>query len=414
MENKSVPIEGSGKMSQRVLVLSHMYPNPVNPMAGIFVHNQSKALQQAGTEVRVVAPMPDFPLYPKWAGYREMEKETVMDGIPVRYVPTFMFPGGLFFSRYGSWYIQSLKKVLYDIKKETPYDLIHCHTIFPDGYAGAFLKEEFGVPVVSTIHGSDIMLYPKRSQAIYDRTLEALERNDHVITVSERLRQEALNMHPGLSATTIYNGFDPERFAPMDKGEARRALGLSEEGQLLLFIGNLLPVKGVHFLLKAFAEVAKEAKDLNLILIGDGPLKENLRNQASELNIQDRVSFLGRKPYSEIPRWIAARDVVTLTSKSEGLPSVLLETMGCGRAMVATDVGGIKEILKDGETGLLAEPENPSHIAACYRKLFVENPAMIQEMGDRAFVASRELTWERNAQKVQECYQQVAVQRASL
>lgn len=400
-------------MNQKVLVLSHMYPNPVNPMSGIFVHNQTKALKKIGAEVRVVVPTPCFPIYPKWEGYRKMEKETIMDGILVKYVPTLMFPGGFFFSHYGKWYIQSLAKVLYDIKKEFPFNIIHCHTIFPDGFAGAFLKKELGVTVISTIHGSDIMLYPKRSKAIYDRTLTSLKNNDHVITVSDRLRQEALHMYPELSASTIYNGFDPQHFAPMDKYEARRKLGISENGRLLLYIGNLLPVKGLDFLLPAFAKVAKDAQDLRLILIGDGPLKKELYQLATDLQIQDRVSFVGRKPYAEIPQWIAASDVVTLTSRSEGLPSVLLETMGCGRPMVATDVGGIKEVLKDGETGLLAEPENPSHIATCYRKLFVERPEWIDEWGKRASIVSKAYTWEQNAKNVLECYRQT-IERTSL
>lgn len=400
-------------MSHKVLVLSHMYPNPVNPMSGIFVHNQTKALKQIGIEVQVVAPMPCFPIYPKWEGYRKMEKETIMDGIPVKYVPTFMLPGGFFFSRYGEWYIQSLTKVLSDIRRQFPFDIIHCHTIFPDGYAGAFLKKELGVPVVSTIHGSDIMIYPKRSKAIYNRTLISLKNNDHVITVSDRLRKEALHMYPELSVTTIYNGFDPNHFSPMDKYEAREKLGIDPNMRLLLYIGNLLPVKGLDFLLHAFAEVARDVKDLRLIIIGDGPLKKELLQLAKDLQVQDQVSFLGRKPYAEIPLWISACDVITLTSRSEGLPSVLLESMGCGRPMVATDVGGIKEVLRDGETGFIAEPENPEHIAACYRKLFIEHPEWIDEYGKNAWLASKAYTWEQNAKNVLTCYQQT-IERTSL
>jgi len=84
-------------MSLKVLVISHMYPNPANPMSGIFVHNQVKALKQAGVECRVLSPIPRFPLYPKWRMYRRFPAQTVMDGIPIHYVPTWMFPGGMFF-----------------------------------------------------------------------------------------------------------------------------------------------------------------------------------------------------------------------------------------------------------------------------------------------------------------------------
>jgi teichuronic acid biosynthesis glycosyltransferase TuaC len=392
--------------NMRVLVISHMYPNPVNPMSGIFVHNQNKALVGSGAEVQVVCPIPRFPLYPKWKGYRNLPEKTELDGIPVHYVPTWMFPGGLFFSLYGSLYIRALHGRLRQIRDEFPFDLIHCHTIYPDGYAGAMLKEEFGVPVVSTVHGSDLLLYPKRSRGVFKNTLEALKRCDRVITVSERLRREAFSMHPETDAVTVYNGFDPKRFHPVNQVEARKHLGLSETGKMILFVGNLLPVKGVHFLLQAFKGSGAADLGSRLVLVGDGPLRAALEKQADELGIGGQVDFAGRRPHDEIPVWIAAADVVVLTSLSEGLPSILLETMGSGRPMVATDVGGIAEVLRDGETGLIARPKDTDHIAECIRRILVED-GLAERMGERALLLSRELTWEQNAKNTLECYRQV-------
>jgi teichuronic acid biosynthesis glycosyltransferase TuaC len=399
-------------MKKRILVISHMYPNDVNPMAGIFVQNQTKALIEAGLDVHVVAPMPSFPLYPKWRGYRRLPERMVRDGIPVHYVPTRMFPGGLFFARYGNYYTYSLRKAIPSIQKEFPFDLIHCHTIYPDGYAGSKLKQEFKVPVISTIHGSDILLYPKRNKGVHARTLMALKQNDHVITVSDRLKKEALAMWPELSVSTVYNGFDPRRFFPVNKEEARRRLGLPEREKSILFVGNLLPVKGVHYLLQAFKQIVRDGNEARLYLIGDGPLRSELAKQAEELGIAAHVSFLGRKPYEEIPLWINSADVVTLTSLSEGLPSILLETMGCGRPMVATDVGGISEVLKHGETGLLVPPEDVSQIAISLKQI-LEDEALCKQMGERALEESKALTWERNAARIKECYKEV-IERKSL
>lgn len=399
-------------MKKRILVISHMYPNGVNPMAGIFVQNQTKALQEAGLDVRVVAPMPSFPLYPKWRGYRRLPGRMVREGIPVHYVPTRMFPGGFFFSQYGNYYIDSLRKVISSIREEFSFDLIHCHTIYPDGYAGAKLKEEFGVPVVSTIHGSDILLYPKRNKGVHARTLRALQGNDHVIAVSDRLKREALAMWPDLSVSTIYNGFDPKQFFPVAKEEARRRLGLPEREKSVLFVGNLLPVKGVHFLLQAFKQIVPDGNGIRLYLVGDGPLRAELARQAEELGIAAHVTFLGRKPYDEIPLWISSADVVALTSLSEGLPSILLETMGCGRPMVATDVGGISEVLRNGETGWLVPSENVEHIAASLREI-LEDEELCRRMGEQALEASKSLTWEQNAARTKECYKEV-IERKSL
>jgi glycosyltransferase involved in cell wall biosynthesis len=164
--------------------------------------------------------------------------------------------------------------------------------------------------------------------------------------------------------------------------------------------------------LQAFKQIVRDGNEARLYLIGDGPLRSELAKQAEELGIAAHVSFLGRKPYEEIPLWINSADVVTLTSLSEGLPSILLETMGCGRPMVATDVGGISEVLKHGETGLLVPPEDVSQIAISLKQI-LEDEALCKQMGERALEESKALTWERNAARIKECYKEV-IERKSL
>ncbi len=391
-------------MGHRILIISHMYPNPVNPIAGIFVHNQAKALKKEGAEVQIVVPIPSFPFYPKWRKYRYLPKRTEREGIPVYYIPTRMFPGGFFFERYGRYYMKSLQTSLREIHKDFSFELIHCHTIYPDGYAGGELKKEWNVPLVSTIHGSDIMLYPQRKPSIYEQTVRAVKASDLLITVSERLRKEVKKLDPETNAVTIYNGFDPERFRPRNRLQVREKLGLDPRRKLVLFIGNLYPVKGINYLLEAFAKVWKENQDLLLYLVGDGPLRSELEQNANKLGISEAVTFLGRKPYAEIPDWISSADVTVLTSLSEGLPSILLESMGCGRAMVATDVGGIREILQDGKTGLLAPAKDSGQIALCLRKILLEKPSLITVMGENAYQASQALTWRENARQTLQCY----------
>lgn len=394
-------------MKRRILVLSHMYPNAVNEMSGIFVHNQSKALRDAGNDIRVVVPIPSFPLFPKWKGYRNLPRETTLDGIPVYYVPTRMFPRGLFFSYYGEFYFRAVKPIIDTLKEEFPFDLIHCHTIFPDGYTGAKLKNEYGVPVVSTIHGSDILLYPKRTKRIYQRTVEALQENNHVITVSRRLQEEAEKMVEDLPVSTIYNGFDPKQFFPIDREEAREKLALPLQGKKILFVGNLLPVKGVPYLLQAFQQLLQKERAIDLYLIGTGPLEGELRKQAQELGIAEKTHFMGRKPHDQIPLWVNSADVVVLTSLSEGLPSILLESMGCGRPMVATDVGGIKEILQDGVTGKLANSQDVDHITSCLQEVLLIPDDDWNKLSQSSYTASKNYTWKRNAELVGLCYQQL-------
>ncbi|MBN2908023.1 glycosyltransferase family 4 protein [Polycladomyces sp. WAk] len=395
----------------KVLVISHMYPNPANPMSGIFVHNQVKALAAAGVECRVVSPVPRFPLYPKWKAYREFPKRTVMDGIIIDYVPTWMFPGGFFFGAYGMLYYWSLSRHLTALRREFPFDLIHCHTIYPDGHAGGKLKSLFNVPVVSTIHGSDIRLYPKRSRWVYRNTEEALRLSDHIITVSDRLRKEALQMVAGIEAVTIYNGFDPTRFYPRNQKEVRQQLGLDEQYKIALFVGNFYPVKGLSHLLTAFAQLVEKDPSVRLVMVGDGPLKSQLQRQCREAGIQDHVLFQGRRPHDEIPLWINASDVVVLSSLSEGLPSILLESMGCGKPFVATDVGGIAEILQHRKTGFLVKPEDADELARYLSILLIEEEGLARDMGERAYTLSGSLTWKENADRVKRLYEQMLDQQ---
>ncbi|TCS95622.1 glycosyltransferase family 4 protein [Hazenella coriacea] len=389
-----------------VCVISHMYPNPVNPMSGIFVNSEVKALAEAGCRLKVFSPIPYFPLYPKWRGYRQMALQAIRDGISVQYVPTWMFPKGLFFSTYGKLYMQSLAQRIEVSHQQDPFDVIHCHTVFPDGWVGGKLAEKLEIPVVSTVHGSDLLLYPLRSQFIFQQTKIALLKNDLILTVSHRLEREAKKIAPQVSVQTLYNGFDPSLFFPQSQNEVRRKLGLSTNSKGILFVGNLLPVKGIDLLLKSFQIVHQKDSDVQLHLVGDGPLRKTLENLCQQLGIKERVFFHGRKPYSEIPLWINSADVVVLSSYSEGLPSILLESMGCGKVMVATDVGGIGEILIHKRTGLLVPSGDHQSLADSLKQVLF-NHKESQQMAHQAWIESKELTWQNHAESLRRYYQQL-------
>ncbi|WP_091832741.1 glycosyltransferase family 4 protein [Marininema halotolerans] len=396
-------------MNVKALIISHMYPNPANPMAGIFVHNQVKALREEGVECRVLSPIPHLPFYPKWRDYQRFPRTATMDGIPIRYVPTFMVPGGWFFSAYGYFYFKALQNEVAELRRQFSFDLIHCHTIFPDGYAGTKLKDAFSTPVVSTIHGSDIRLYPQQSKGVYRRTEEALRRNNHVITVSEELKRDAQKLIAGVEASTVYNGFDPHRFSPTCQKEARDQLGVPQDIKSILYVGNLYKVKGLHVLIDAFARLAATDDQVALYLVGGGPLEGELQRQAKQAGVRERIHFIGRRPHEEIPIWINSCDVVALTSLSEGMPSIIMEAMGCGKPVVATDVGGISEVLQHRRTGFLVKPERPEETAQCLSILLAENEGLAYDMGERAFTESGALTWKRNAEQIISLYERVLI-----
>lgn len=391
----------------RILVISHMYPNLVNPQSGIFVHNQCRALQAADVDIEVISPVPSFPFYPKWNGYRDLPAQKIEDGIPISYVSTRMYPGGIGFSTYGRHYAYALTSKIKEVRKRFAFDVVHCHTLFPDGNAGALLKDQLQVPLVTTAHGSDVMLYPKRSSRVKKKTIQAIKQSDAVITVSKRLEQEVRELVSDASVTTIYNGFAPELFFPRDKVEARHMLGLDVTQKNLLFVGNLYPVKGLSYLLQAFNLLLDKAPNVHLHIVGDGRLRNSLEKEVANMNIDEQVTFHGRQPYEAIPTWLQSADAVVLSSLSEGLPSILLESMGCGVPMISTDVGGIKEILQDQRTGLLVPPENAEALAQAMVRMMVDQEDQRDLYGKAARNASYSYTWRQNAENHLELYETV-------
>jgi glycosyltransferase involved in cell wall biosynthesis len=130
-------------------------------------------------------------------------------------------------------------------------------------------------------------------------------------------------------------------------------MGLNVDSPLVLFVGNLLPVKNPHLLLQAFAQLPPNAR---LVLAGKGPMRAELETAATALGIAARTTFLGPQTSAQIGAWMRAADLLCMTSHNEGLPNVVLEARACGLPVVATNVGGIHEIIDDASKGALTMP----------------------------------------------------------
>jgi glycosyltransferase involved in cell wall biosynthesis len=167
----------------------------------------------------------------------------------------------------------------------------------------------------------------------------------------------------------------------------------------VLFVGNLVAVKGVDVLLKAWSRLAAAGvlgSEDRLAIVGDGPERGRLQAQAEALGLGPRVAFAGAVAFAEVPRWMAASDVLCLPSRSEGTPNVVVEALASGVPVVATRVGGVPELVRQGENGLLVPPEDAPALAEALASALVrpwDGPAL------RASVAH--LTWERLAEAEQ-------------
>jgi glycosyltransferase involved in cell wall biosynthesis len=212
--------------------------------------------------------------------------------------------------------------------------------------------------VVKTV-GSDLRVIPDVITARMIRS--TLRRADFVVAVSEDLRQLAVTMGATPARTrTIHNGCDASLFHLADRGPARSELGVASDAQLILFVGRLVEVKGIGELLEAARRLAPSHPKLKVICIGEGVLEKELRAKISDPAL---VQFAGRKEPQEVARWMAACDLLCLPSYSEGCPNALLEALFCGRPIVASNVGGIPELVDEG-CAILVPPRDPARLAA--------------------------------------------------
>jgi glycosyltransferase involved in cell wall biosynthesis len=313
-------------------------------------------------------------------------------------------PRGWLFGFYGLVYFLFCYRLVKRLVREEKIDLIHAHAIMPDGFAAVLLGRRFDLPVVCTVHGSDVNIYPFRNRLTFWATEWALRRIQHLVTVSFRLKERIVLLIGNRQTHVVHNGAHPQLFRPIPKGQARAKLDVLMDRRVTLFVGNLIPAKGIEFLLDAFSRL-RRSQDL-LYVVGEGDHKGSLFSLAKRLGIEDSVRLVGRRPHSDVPLWLSAADCLVLPSLSEGFPTILPEAMACRVPVVATEVGGTPEIVRHGETGLLVPPHDPDALAEAIQAVF-RGGERVSAMVERAETMARgEFTWERNAQKMLAIYRQ--------
>ncbi|MEG6523544.1 glycosyltransferase family 4 protein [Desulfotomaculum sp. 1211_IL3151] len=235
--------------------------------------------------------------------------------------------------------------------------------------------------IVFTAHNSIFYEeWPGWKKKIYATVEKILARfTDRIITVSDALKQELVEKEEiSLSRlTTIYNGIEIEKFnQEFDKEEIKKELKLPPSGVVIGTIARLAPQKGVAYLLKA-ASLLKEY-NITLLIVGDGPLRQQLEEEALELGLGNRAIFAGMR--ENIEEIYAVLDIFVLPSVTEGLPLAILEAMAAAKPVVATRVGGVPEAILEGKTGLVVSPKDPEALAVALAGLLGERE-LLSRMG---------------------------------
>ena len=330
----------------RLLTLTTLFPNSRHPRHGIFIANRLRRLCDTGrVQATVVAALPRFP-----GAYRtnaDVPPAEIANGFAVRH-PRFINVPLVGMRVQPDLLARALLGELRRIGVDAEgADVIDAHYFYPDGVAAARVAQALDLPLVISARGSDI-------NAIADipfarrRMLAAAQRADALIAVSAALarRMSEIGM-PRERIHVLRNGVDTEMFAPYPRGEARRRLGLSEDGRWIVAVGNLVPAKGFDVLVRAVATLP----ETRLLIVGEGALRDTLSTLARKI-ARERVVFRDNMPQADLRFVYAAADVLALPSLREGWPNVLLEAIACGTSVVAADVGGVAEIVADDSVGV--------------------------------------------------------------
>lgn len=305
--------------------------------------------------------------------------------------------------------VQTLRRLASRMRQLRPH-IVHTHTAKAGalGRAAALLA---GVPaIVHTYHGHVLRGYFSPAKTAVYRAIERglAHRTDRLLTVTPRVRDELLALGVGRMAQyrVVPLGFDlaPLLVAERRRGELRAELGLGE-APLVGIVARLVPIKAHEVFLAAAARLRAVVPGVQFLIVGDGECRAALERQVAALGLAGAVRFLGW--WADLDRLYADLDVVVLTSRNEGSPVALIEAMAAGVAVVATDVGGVADVVEHGVSGLLAPMDAAADIAAHIATLLAD-PARRHVMGrrGRAHVAAT-YGADRLVHDVQEVYEDV-------
>ncbi len=354
----------------RVLVISNMYPSDASPVFGAFVSRQVDALRAAGVQVelavnleRANGPIANLLKYLR-LGYRARRAAASQP------------------------------------------DIVHAHYLLPTAIFGGWASKRAKAPLLLTAHGDDVD--NAAASGLRDRVARALRSASAIVAVSEhlglRLRErfdiDASRLH------VLDCGVDTSLFKPLDKSDARVLCDLPLEAKIVVYGGHLSEAKGIWTLLSAHEKLIADGEEVLLVVAGEGPLERDV--QVARDRSRGRLRVLGEVPHQEMPLLFSAADVVSVPSHREGFGLVALESLACGTPVVASDVGGLPEVVRHGVTGRLVAPADPEALADALLQMLQTPPASFEEAARRT---AEEHSLERTAARLVEIYESVLAER---
>jgi glycosyltransferase involved in cell wall biosynthesis len=403
----------------RVLVLTTTFPRWQDDVRPAFVYDLSRRLVESGSEVVVLAP--------HCPGAKRYE---IMDGMKVYRFPYFL-PERYQVLAYGGGLVPNLIRsalaraqlpllvaaelfaALYIAKKEG-IQIIHAHWLLPQGLVGVIVGKICRIPRITIVHGADVGI-TRRSKLLNALAYYVISNSDRVVANSNYILSAVLSINEKKTdrVEVIPMGVDANRFAV-----ERNPLLLKRYGaeQLIFSIGRLIDWKGMEYLIMAMPTVVKQYPSARLVIGGTGPEGKKLSALARQLNLEQTVFLVGGIPPQELPSYFASADVFVLPSvqldgQTEALGVVLIEAMAAGIPVVASNVGGIPDIVQDGYNGFLTSDKSPAELSDRIIRLLEDSETANRfRMNGRRTVAQR-FQWEQIASKFAAMNDQLLEQR---
>lgn len=386
-----------------LLVLALGFPDKENKINdGVFIKEQLKYLQKCFDKIHVIVPIPYVPSFFSKLPVKKFRKYSVWKDYSYDNVEVH-FPKVRYIPRLTNYELIAYKKVIDAIEKnELHFDLIHAHFTYFAGYFGALLKEKYKKPLVLTVH-EDAEWLKKEVSSGNEKYLAAWNASDAIIRVNEKDIDLLASKVLRNKIKYICNGFDHELFHPSDKASIRKMLGLGMDKKILLNIGRLEEQKGHGYLIQSARNLVEKDRNLLLVIIGSGSLKAKLTAMINGYGLGEHIILVeGNMKREDIALWMEASDLFVLPSISEGNPTVMFESLGCGIPFIGSDVGGVSSIIKEGVTGYVFKPRDVPDMTS---KL---NLALEKKWDNRKiFEASKKYTWEAISKEIYSIYNEV-------
>lgn len=301
------------------------------------------------------------------------------------------------------------------------YDIIHSH-YWLSGWAARELRAEWGVPVVEMFHTLGKMKNAVASSPAEMETARRIEVETEVVREADRLVAATLTEKDQLvrlygadphKISIVPPGVDISHFHPMPRRLAQQKIGLDSHDWMILFVGRIEPLKGVDTLIRAMALLAYECPTwvnrLSLAIIGGDPNTsenaemERLKAMHAQLNLGDLVVFLGARDQNTLQYYYNAAEAVVMPSHYESFGMVALEAMACGTPVIASDVGGLSHLVRDGETGFHVPSGDHLALASTLARL-LQDDALRLRLGEQATYWAQNYSWAKIGDRVLDAY----------